>query len=130
MVGLLAIATGAVDAQAATPLRLLCRASGSKLVVPAMADAAVCERFRASLSAILKASVRLSPASPGPADGVSAVLRFAKPGVATVSLTDMRGARSTVYPPLSIAVTDRAMGTNEIDELAKQAATMLTAKRR
>ncbi len=133
LVGLLSAATAIVSAKASTPaapLSLFCRVSGSKLLVPAMTDAAICERFRASLTAILKAPVRLSPVAPGPAEGINAMLRFAKPGLATLSLTEMRGGRSNVHPPLSIAVTDQAMGPNVIDDLAKQAATMLTAKRR
>jgi hypothetical protein len=126
--------TAAAPVQAGNVLRLVCAAKGAKMLSPPMADVAACDRFGAALSKAAKVKVRALAALPDlkrdREDWTRVTLRFAKPGIATLILSDMHKGQSIVHPSLSIAVTDRVIGANEIDELARQAATILRVRRR
>jgi hypothetical protein len=126
--------TAVAPVQAGNVLRLVCLAKGAKMLSPPMTDVAVCDRFGAALSEAARVKVRALAALPDPkrdgGDWSRVTLLFAKPGIATLTLSDRRKGQSIVHPSLSIAVTDRAIGANEIDELARQAATILRVRRR
>jgi hypothetical protein len=126
--------SGQAVARGPAPLPLFCAASGTKMLDPLMTEAVVCDRFGAAVSKAINAPVETRSASlaAGRTKGnwAQVTLHFAKPAIVTLSLTTHRDGRSTLHPTQSMAVTDRALAANDVDQMAKLAAKMLVAVRR
>jgi hypothetical protein len=128
MIGVVAtMACAPVDA--ASSMRFACSVSGEKLLSPAMAPSAVCARVQTALEAKLGSALRAVPQAPDMrtdrSGWVSVTLRFAKPGIASAKLSVARNNQIKVHPEVSVAVSDRAMGADTVNLLARQLSEMI-----
>lgn len=115
----LLLASGSAQPQAAPPPGFACTATGTRLLVPAMAPEAACARLRQGLA---RAGTRLDRAN------IQVALRFEKPGIATARVTRGSGAGAVTLPDISVATSDRAMGPLTIDLLAREIAARLARR--
>lgn len=106
------------------PLPIHCAASGTKLLAP-MTEAATCARY---IAAYARASgTKAVMATSRPADGLDVELRLLAHGVATAVVTPMRGGNPSAPVSFNLAVSDRPLVAEDIDQLAANTAAGLRA---
>lgn len=103
------------------PLPIRCSATGAKSFAPPMSDTDACARFVRALGA---ASARpiAAPVPTTIVDGLTVELRFLPQGVASASVTRIRGSRPQPAMKFELAVSDRGLHAADIDKLAHDVA--------
>ena len=125
----LVIAATAAPA-AAAPVRYACATVGEKLIVPPASPATVCERFRLALSRATQKTLRVDTGRLAASDSVPWIrvtLRFTKAGVASARVEQSKSGRVVVHPDSNVAVSDRAIGLQSVDLLARGVARAIDA---
>lgn len=118
--------TGPGRTQAADLAHLSCTVKGAAFFRPATTVDAICARFRATL-------VEATGQNPGTGDvGESAksgaldiVISVSKRGILTATIIDKRHGKNKTYPPVSVAVSDRAPSLSSVTLLARGVAAEL-----
>jgi len=114
----------------ATPVRFACASMGEKLIVPPASASSVCERFRVALSRAARVTLRADArrfAAGDAAPWIRVSLQFTKAGVASARVERAQHGRVIVYPASNVAVSDRAIGPQTIDLLARDVARAIDA---
>lgn len=94
--------------------RIRCHATGTKLVVPAMAPDAICARFSAAIEPAM-----------APGETLSVALTFRPNGVATAIVTRVAAGKTNAPVDFNLAVSDRTIGLRDLDRLAADVAAAL-----
>lgn len=123
----LALSVAAVWASAACAMRtpprewlaLTCRVDGAKLLRPAATAQAACARLQALLGRGLGIPVRPLANRGAGGDGLHVDLAFRASGIATARATRSRAGLVTSYPEVGIARSDRPLGLDVVDGLAR-----------
>jgi len=121
---LMAVATACESSSGAGTIGFRCTVQGEAQLRPDMGAEAVCARIKSRLDQVLGTATRSD--HPGPAgDWVDVTVRFAPAGIASAQMRRKRGQTVDTLPDLNIAVSDRPLGPDIVDQLAAQLADQL-----
>ena len=116
----------------AAPVRFACAVEGAKLIVPSTTPETVCGIFATAVEKALGAPVRRVAVLPDSAEDksgwVRVEVRFARPGIASARLVCADKGRVVAHPEQSIAVSDRAIGRETVERLAREVAGRILSK--
>lgn len=129
LVAAMAVGAACVPVPPSSQVEFSCAIVGEKYLQPPTSAQAVCERLKASFDRRLGITTRLvdgtgkSPQDPG--EWVRVHVEFASPGMVHARVTRRHASTVTDYPELSIAVSDRHIGLDTVEQLASQLADQL-----
>jgi hypothetical protein len=98
-----------------------CQVSGAKMLGKSMSSDEVCGKFSSILTKKLGKQMQKVQKVSGSA-WVTINVRFAKPGIASATLTYSKNGKVKYHPEVSVATSDRAIDGNTVDMLARAVA--------
>lgn len=108
-----------------------CTVSGAKIADPTMDNVAVCDLFQSKIdSALSHRTIRVDPqATAESAQSISIDIRYTKLGSIVASIEERNDSVSSRYPEISVDVSDKPIGRQDVNLLATEVARVIAEKR-
>ena len=108
-----------------------CTVSGAKFADPTMDNSAVCALVQSKIDAALsRRTVGIDPQNANKSkQSISVDIRYTKPGSIVASIGEQNAGVFMRYPEISVDVSDKPIGRQDVNSLATEVARVIAEKR-